>query len=386
LYSSGTTGLPKPIVQGHGGILLEHLKQIGLQSDLGPDDRFFWFSTTGWMMWTYLVGGLLVGSTVVLYDGNPGFPNLSTLWRMAEEEKLTYFGTSAPFLMACRKAGLSPKKEYALSSLRAVGSTGAPLPKEGFDWVYDAVKGDVLLASVSGGTDLCTAFLGSSPWHPVRAGELQCASLGAKVEAYGEDGRPLIGEVGELVLSEPMPSMPVGFWGDPEGERYHASYFEHFPGVWRHGDWVRFYEDGSSVIYGRSDSTLNRGGVRMGTSEFYRVVEGFDEVVDSLVVDTSSLEREGELWLFLVLREGQSLEPPLLARLRSTIRAELSPRHIPDAFIQIREVPRTLSGKKLEVPIKRIASGMPLDEAVNPGTLKSPSALYELLEAIPTRG
>jgi len=386
LYSSGTTGLPKPIVHGHGGILLEQLKQAGLQSGFGPGDRFFWFSTTGWMMWNYLVGGLLLGSTIVLYDGNPGFPDISSLWRMAEEEKLTYFGTSAPFLMACRKAGLTPKDDHDLSALQAIGSTGAPLPEEGFEWVYEAIKGDLLLASISGGTDLCTAFLGSSPWHAVRAGELQCASLGAKVEAFSDEAKPLIGEVGELVLTKPMPSMPIYFWGDPEDKRYHESYFEHFPGIWRHGDWISIYPDGGTVIHGRSDSTLNRGGVRMGTSEFYRVVEGFEEVVDSLVVDTSSLNKEGELWLFLVLRQGLELDESLLAGLRSTIRAELSPRHIPDAIFQIAEVPCTLSGKKLEVPIKRIVAGTPLEKAVNPGTLKNPEALYSLLDLIGDHG
>jgi acetoacetyl-CoA synthetase len=304
---------------------------------------------------------------------------------MAEEERLTCFGSGAPFLMACRKAGLVPKDTHDLSSLLAIASTGSPLAEEGFEWVYESIKSDLLLASVSGGTDVCTAFLGSSPWHSVRAGELQCPLLGVSVEAWSDDGKPLVDEVGELVITKPMPSMPVCFWDDPENRRYREAYFEDFPGIWRHGDWVRIYPDGASVIYGRSDSTLNRGGVRMGTSEFYRVVEGLDAVVDSLVVDTSSLGSEGELWLFLVLRDGAALDEALLAKLRGAIRAELSPRHVPNQFFQISEVPRTLTGKKLEVPIKRIAAGTPVEKAVNPGTLKSTDALFDLLELIKAR-
>ncbi len=305
LYSSGTTGLPKAIVQGHGGILLEHLKQLALQNDLGPGDRFFWYSTTGWMMWNYLVSGLLLGTTVVLYEGAPAYPDLMALFRMADEEGVGYFGTSAPFLVACRKAGLEPGREFELAALRAVGSTGAPLPEEGFEWVYESLKGDLTLGSISGGSDVCTAFVGGCPLLPVRSGEIQCRGLGTAAHAFDDAGEPVLDEVGELVITEPMPSMPVFFWGDPEGERYRDSYFDTYPGVWRHGDWIRFDEEGRSVIFGRSDSTLNRGGVRMGTSEFYRVVDTLPEVVDSLVIDTGTLGREGELWLFVVLGEGQ---------------------------------------------------------------------------------
>lgn len=379
LYSSGTTGLPKPIVQGHGGILLEHLKALSLHCDLGSDDRFFWFSTTGWMMWNFLIGGLLVESTIVLFDGSPAHPDLSALWRLASRERFTYFGTSAPFIQSCQKNGLDPGKQFDLSALRAVGSTGAPLPRDGFSWVYEHVSPNLVLGSVSGGTDVCTAFVLACPLLPVRAGEIQCAGLGCAVRAFDPDGRSVEGVVGELVLTEPLPSMPVFFWGDEDGSRYHESYFASFDGVWRHGDWVKVTSSGGFVIYGRSDSTLNRGGVRMGTSEFYRVIEALPEVVDSLVVDTGSIGQEGELWLFLVLAPGISLEQPLLDRVKRLLRKELSPRHVPDQVRQVRAVPRTLSGKKLEVPIKRIFDGVPVAQAVNRDTLKDPSAIDEYI-------
>ncbi len=385
LFSSGTTGLPKPIVHGHGGMLLEHLKVLALHSDLGPSDRFFWFSTTGWMMWNYLVSGLLVGSTIVLYDGNPGYADLNALWRLAAEEKLTYFGCSAPFLMACRAAGITPGRSFDLRSLRSVGSTGAPLPSGGFDWVYREVSNDLLLGSVSGGTDLCTAFVVSCPILPVYSGELQCLGLGAKVEAFDAQGKPVIGRVGELVIAEPMPCMPVFFWNDPSGQRYRESYFEQYPGVWRHGDWILISERGSAVISGRSDSTLNRGGVRMGTSEFYRVVEELPEIRDSVVVDTSDAEGRGKLWLFVVLQANVALDATLSSTIQRTLRSKLSPRHVPDEIVPISEVPRTLSGKKLEVPIKRLLGGAPLEQVVNPGTLQRPQALFDLLAAAQAR-
>jgi len=375
LYSSGTTGLPKAIVQGHGGILLEHLKSLSLHMDLGPEDRFFWFTTTGWMMWNLLVGGLLVGSTVLLYEGSPAHPDLSVLWRFAAEARMTYFGSSAPFLMSCRKAGLSPGSAHDLSSLRGVGSTGAPLPPEGFGWVYEHVGRDLLLGSVSGGTDVCTGFVLSCPLLPVRAGEIQCRALGAKVESFDPAGRPVHDEVGELVLTEPLPSMPVSFWNDPDGRRLRESYFDTYPGVWRHGDWIKIKPGGSCVIYGRSDSTLNRGGVRMGTSEFYRVVEDIPEIADSVVVDTGSLGRDGSLWLFVVLRPGATLDDALGERIRSRLRQAISPRHVPDEIRSVPAVPRTLSGKKLEVPIKRILMGTPPDEAASRDTLADPAAL-----------
>jgi acetoacetyl-CoA synthetase len=377
LYSSGTTGLPKAIVQSHGGILLEHLKALGLHGDLGPGDRFFWFSTTGWMMWNYLVSGLLVRSTVVLFDGSPGHPSLDALWRLAEEERLTTFGTSAPYLIACQKRGLEPGKKHDLSALRVVGTTGAPLPADGFGWVYEAVKRDLLLASVSGGTDVCTAFLLACPYLPVRAGEIQCAGLGAKVESFDEHAHPVIGEVGELVLTEPLPSMPIGFFGDDDGSRFRESYFSTFPGVWRHGDWVKLTPEGGAVIYGRSDSTLNRGGVRMGTSEFYRVVEALPEVADSLVVDTGSLDgnASGTLWLFVVLAPGVTLDAELEKRIKTVIARELSPRHVPDTVRAVSAVPRTLNGKKLEVPVKRLLLGADPKKVASRDTLADPAAL-----------
>ncbi|MYB20213.1 MAG: acetoacetate--CoA ligase [Holophagales bacterium] len=382
LYSSGTTGLPKAIVQGHGGILIEHLKQLALHTDLGASDRFFWYTTTGWMMWNYLVSGLLLGTTVVLYDGSPGWPDLLTLYCLADEEAVTCFGVSAPFLMACRAAGLEPGRQFGFEALRAIGSTGAPLPAEGFDWVYEQVKSDVWLGSLSGGTDVCTGFVGPNPLQPVRRGRIQCRSLGAKVEAFDESGRGMTGRVGELVITEPLPSMPLFFWNDDSGERYRESYFDHYSSVWRHGDWIEFDEDGTSVIYGRSDSTLNRGGVRMGTAEFYRAAAELAEVEDCVIVDTGSLDREGKLWLFVVLAEGIALDAALADRIRRHLRTRLSPRHGPDEIRAIPEVPTTLSGKKLEVPIKRILAGEPVEAAVNIGTLKNPKSIAALVATL----
>ena len=376
LFSSGTTGLPKPIVHGHGGILVEHHKVLALHNDLGPGDRFFWFSTTGWMMWNYLVSGLLVGATPVLFDGDPGHPGLDALWRMAGDEAVTFLGTSAPFLLACRKAEVVPGEVADLAALRSVGSTGAPLPAEGFAWVYEAVKGDVLLSSISGGTDVCTAFVGGCPLVPVRAGEISCRYLGAKVEALDEQGRPVVGEQGELVIAAPMPSMPVGFWGDDDGARYRAAYFDGHPGVWTHGDWITLFPDGASVITGRSDATLNRGGVRMGTAELYAVVESLPEVADSLVVHLEDPEGgAGRLLLFVAPAPGATLDDDLRARIARALRTELSPRHVPDEIREVPGVPRTLSGKKLEVPVKRILTGADPETAASRGSLANPDVL-----------
>lgn len=372
LYSSGTTGLPKPIVHGHGGILLEHLKVLGLHHDLGPADRFFWFSTTGWMMWNYLVSGLAVGSTIVLFDGSPGHPDLGALWRLAEEEEVTYFGTSAPFLMACRKEGLRPGELADLSRVRSIGSTGAPLPPEGFRYVADAISPAIHLESVSGGTDVCTAFIGAAPIVPVWEGELSCRSLGAPIEAWDPDGNPLVGQEGELVITAPMPSMPVAFWDDPDGSRYRDAYFAAWPGVWRHGDWITITERGSCVISGRSDATLNRGGVRIGTAEFYAVVESFEEIADSLVIH---LEEDDRLLLFVVPRDADDLRAGLRERLVAELRTQLSPRHVPDEVVVVPAVPRTLTGKKLEVPVKRILAGTPAEVAASAGSLADPRAL-----------
>ncbi|MFZ5889760.1 MAG: acetoacetate--CoA ligase [Myxococcota bacterium] len=377
LYSSGTTGLPKAIVQSHGGILLEHLKSLALHLDLGEDDRFFWFTTTGWMMWNMLVSGLTVGATVVLYDGSPAAPDLYALWKLAEEEGVTYFGTSAPYLLACQKAKIEPKQRHSLGKIHTLGTTGAPLPASGFGWVYEAVSSELLLGSLSGGTDVCTAFVLSCPLLPVVAGEIQCAGLGASVEAFDDLGQPLLDAVGELVLTKPLPSMPIQFWNDPGDVRRRESYFSTYPGVWRHGDWVKRTPRGGYVISGRSDSTLNRGGVRMGTSEFYRVVEELPEIADSLVVDTGSLDDDasGKLWLFVALKPASELDAVLTKKIKDTLRTQLSPRHVPDEIRAVAAVPRTLNGKKLEVPVKRILLGTPPEKAASAGTLSDPRAL-----------
>jgi acetoacetyl-CoA synthetase len=369
LYSSGTTGLPKAIVQGHGGILLEHLKKMNLHCDLGERDRFFWYTTTGWMMWNFLVGGLLAGSAIVLYDGQP---DPHGLWEFAQRAGITCLGTSAGFIAACMKAGVEPLE---LPRLRSIGSTGSPLPVEGFEWVYQRFGPDVWLFSTSGGTDLCTAFVGGCPLLPVYAGELQARSLGAAVHAFNEAGRPVVGEVGELVITEPMPSMPLYLWNDPDGERYRASYFDTYPGVWRHGDWIKITDRGTAVIYGRSDSTINRGGVRMGTSEIYSAVEGVPEVLDSLVVDV-----DGTMLLFVVLRPGTELDDELVERIRKRTREYCSPRHVPDEIEAIAEVPRTLSGKKLEVPVKKILMGADPARAASRDSLANPAALDFFVE------
>ena len=375
LYSSGTTGLPKAIVHGHGGILLEQLKVVNLQVDLRPADRLFWFTTTGWMMWNFLVGGLLADAAIVLYDGSPGAPTLDRLWELAAGAGVTCFGTSAAYVGACMKAGTRPRGGGRdLSALRSVGSTGSPLSPEGFRWIYDEL-GDVWLFSTSGGTDVCTAFVGGVPTLPVVEGELQGRALGAKVEAFDEDGRSVVGEVGELVLTEPLPSMPTGFWGDVDGSRYFDAYFGMYPGVWRHGDWIELTERGTAIIYGRSDSTINRGGVRMGTSELYRAVLALDEVVDALVVDVPREGTDGEMSLFVVLRNGAELDETLEGAIRKSIRDYCSPRHVPDRIVAVPEVPRTLSGKLLEVPVKRILMGEPAAAVASRDALANPAAL-----------
>ncbi|NJP07552.1 MAG: acetoacetate--CoA ligase [Chloroflexaceae bacterium] len=380
LYSSGTTGLPKPIVHSHGGILLELLKGLALHLDLKAGDRFFWFSTTGWMMWNFLLGGLLLGCTIILYDGNPGYPDMGKLWDLAERTNMTFFGTGAPYINACRKAGLRPAAHYDLQSLKGVGSTASPLPPEGFDWVYEQVKADILLASISGGTDVCTAFVGSCPLLPVHRGEIQCAWLGALVAAFDEQGQSVVDTVGEFVVCEPMPSMPIFFWNDPEMLRYRASYFAQYPGIWRHGDWVRIRSQGGLVISGRSDSTINRMGIRMGTSELYRAIEALAEIRDSLVVDIARPERDGYMPLFVVLADGVALDEALIMRIKQQIRTTLSPRHVPDDVFAIAEVPYTLSGKKLEVPVKRLLQGEPLERIANPDSMRNPGALAVFVE------
>jgi acetoacetyl-CoA synthetase len=370
LYSSGTTGLPKGIVHGHGGVLLEHAKLLHLQLDAQPGDRIFWFTTTGWMMWNFLVGCLLTDAAIVLYDGNPGHPDLGRLWDLAESAGTTCFGTSASYIASCMKAGVRPREGRDLSALRAVGSTGSPLAPEGFAWVYDQLDPATWLFSTSGGTDVCSAFVGGCPLLPVYQGELQCRALGAKVEAFDEEGRPMIGRVGELVLTEPLPSMPLFLWNDPDGERYRDAYFSVYPGVWRHGDWIEITERGTAIITGRSDSTINRGGVRMGTAEIYSAVLALDEVADALVVDV-----EGWMPLFVVLQEGAQLDDDLKARIARRIREDCSPRHVPDEVFAVAEVPRTLSGKVLEVPVKRILAGAAPERVASRDSLANPQAL-----------
>jgi acetoacetyl-CoA synthetase len=380
LYSSGTTGLPKPIVHGQGGILLEQVKNLNLHLDAQADDRVFWFSTTGWMMWNFLVSVLLTDASIVLFDGNPGHPDLGTLWDLAQDARITTFGTSAAFIASCMKAEVVPAEGRDLGALRAVGSTGSPLSPEGFGWVYDQLGEDTWLFSTSGGTDMCTAFVGGVPTLPVYLGELQARSLGAAVHAWDPDGNDLIDEVGELVITEPMPSMPIFFWDDPDGERLRDAYFSMYPGVWRHGDWIKITPRGTAVIYGRSDSTINRGGVRMGTSEIYRAVLDVDEVLDALVVDLPRAGTDGWMPLFVVLREGAELDDDLVAEIRKRVREDCSPRHVPNEIRQIAEVPRTLSGKVLEVPVKRILMGTPVAEAASRESLANPEALDYFVE------
>lgn len=376
VYSSGTTGLPKPIVHGQGGVLLEHLKVMNLHLDAQEGDRVFWFTTTGWMMWNFLVGVLLTEASIVLYDGNPGTPTLDRLWDLAAEAQITTFGTSAAFIASCMKAGVEPSTKD-LGKLKAVGSTGSPLAPEGFQWVYDHVGADTWLFSTSGGTDVVSAFVGGVPTLPVYLGELQARALGADVQAWDPDGRPLTNAVGELVLAQPLPSMPVFFWGDDDQTRLRESYFDFYPGVWRHGDWIEITDRGTAIIYGRSDSTINRGGIRMGTSEIYRAVLADDAIVDALVVDVPNRAGHPDGWmpLFVVLRDGEELTDDLVARLKARIRTDCSPRHVPNEVHRIAEVPRTLSGKALEVPVKRILMGQPAEQAASRDSLANPASL-----------
>ena len=383
LFSSGTTGLPKPIVHGHGGILLEHHKALGLHNDVRPGDRFFWYSTTGWIMWNYGVSALLVGATVVCFDGNPAWPDTDALWAMAESERLTQFGTSASFLMMCREAGLRPGRDHDLGALRMLGSTGSPLPAEGFRWAADAFGPDVLVNSTSGGTDVASGFVGAAPLLPVRAGEIPGPMLGVDVHAFDEDGRDLRGEPGELVITAPMPSMPVALWGDDDGERMRSTWFERFPGVWTQGDWITVYDDGGCVISGRSDATLNRGGVRLGTADFYTVVEDVEGVDDSLVVHLEdSVGGAGTLVLLLV---GGPDRPALEAEIVRRLRSEMSPRHAPDEIAWVDTLPRTLSGKKLETPVKRLLRGAAPETVASRDSLADPAALDAVVDWVRLR-
>ncbi|MFD8913951.1 acetoacetate--CoA ligase [Streptomyces sp. NPDC059575] len=376
LYSSGTTGLPKAIVQSQGGILVEHLKQLGLHCDLGPEDRFFWYTSTGWMMWNFLVSGLLTGTTIVLYDGSPGYPDTGAQWRVAERTRTTLYGTSAAYVMACRKAGVHPARDFDLSTVQCVATTGSPLPPDGFRWLHDEVRDDLWIASVSGGTDVCSCFAGAVPTLPVYTGELQAPSLGTDLQSWDASGKPLVDEVGELVVTNPMPSMPIRFWNDPDGSRYRESYFETYPGVWRHGDWITLTSRGSVIIHGRSDSTLNRQGVRMGSADIYEVVERLPEIKESLVIGVE--QPDGGYWmpLFVHLAPDTVLDDSLRDRIKKAIREQLSPRHVPDEIIEVPGVPHTLTGKRIEVPVKRLLQGTPLDKAVNPGSIDDLTLLH----------
>jgi acetoacetyl-CoA synthetase len=393
LYSSGTTGVPKAIVHGHGGIALESFKVLALHYDISARDRFFAFTTPGWMLWNLGNASLLLGATVVSYNGSLNFPDLDRLWALAEEHEATYFNVSAGFLEMCFNSGLSPRTNHPKLRIRTVGSTGSPLSPSGFAWAAREVADDVAVQSLSGGTDVCSSFLAGCVLLPVHAGELQCVTLGAKVEAFDESGSPVIGEVGELVLTEPMPSMPISFWGDEGGARLHESYFSHYPGVWRHGDWVKITDRGSSIVYGRSDATLNRGGVRMGTSEFYRVVEKIPQVTEALIIDTSELGRTGELILFVVVSDAVSapngsleVTPATEQLIRGVIRKELSPRHVPDRIVPIPSLPRTVTGKKLEIPVRKVLMGAPAEVTLSASGVEDLAALDEFIAAIRSVG
>ena len=375
LYSSGTTGKPKAITHSHGGILLEHYKYLTFHSDVKEGDRCFWYTTTGWMMWNYIQSSLLCGGTLVMYEGSPAWPDIEALWQFAAEAKINHFGTSAGYIVANLKEDKKPKEKYHLTNLISVGSTGSPLPPEGFDWIYNSIKKEVWLTSISGGTDICSAFVGGNPLDPVISGEIQCRALGCDLKAFNETGQPVMEQVAEMVITQPMPSMPIYFWNDRDNDKYKSSYFEMYPGIWRHGDWIEITKNRGIKIYGRSDATLNRGGVRIGTSEIYSAVDKVEAVADSLII---CVEREGGdfyMPLFVKLKAEKILSDELIREINSTIRCEYSPRHVPDVLIATPDIPYTISGKKTEAPVKKLFMGRPADQVVNKGSLRNPEAM-----------
>lgn len=378
LYSSGTTGKPKAITHSHGGVLLEHLKYLHFHNDVKLGENFFWYTTTGWMMWNFLQASMLAGATPVLYDGSAGYPDLNALWKLSDELPIQHFGTSAPYLTACMKQGLNFKDEFNLSELRSIGSTGAPLPPEAFDWVYSSVSDDVWLCSMSGGTDMCTAFVGGCPYESVRRGLIQQRSLGCDLQAYDENGKSITGSLGEMVITKPMPSMPIYFWGDEDYTRYKSSYFETFKGKWRHGDWIKLFEDGSLIIQGRSDATLNRKGIRIGTAEIYAVLSKIKGIKDSLIVNLEKEDGEDFMPLFVVL-EDENLDE-ITPKIRHELKTNCSPRHVPDKVIQVSDIPYTLSGKKMEVPVKKALMGMDLGTEINRDAMKNPKAIEKFIQ------